>query len=77
MKADLRKTPKNDFEKDFFKLMNKAILEKRWKALEKIEILNLPRQKEEETICFRTRLLYHKVFHRKYISERNEKHIYE
>ena len=75
MKTDLRKTSKNDFEKDFFKLMNKAILEKRWKTLEKIEILNLPRQKEEETIWFKTRLLYHKVFHRKYISERNEKHI--
>ena len=52
-------------------------LEKRWKTLEKIELLNLPQQKEEETMCFRTKLLDHKDFHRKCISERNEKHIYE
>ena len=36
MNTGLRKLAKNDFEKDFFKLMNNAVLEKRWKILENI-----------------------------------------
>ena len=31
MKTDVRKKAKNDFEKDFFNLMNNAVLEKLWK----------------------------------------------
>ena len=40
MKTELTKIAKNDFEKDFFKLMNNAILERQWKMLENTEILN-------------------------------------
>ena len=39
MNAKLRKKAKNNFEIDFFKLMNDV--EKLWKMLENIEILNL------------------------------------
>ena len=31
MSTEFRKQAKNDFEKDFFKLMNNSILEKLWK----------------------------------------------
>ena len=37
----LRKVAKSDFKKDFFKLMNNSVLEKLWKMLENIEILNI------------------------------------
>ena len=40
MNTELRKHAENDFKKDFFKLMNNSILERPWKMLEIIEILN-------------------------------------
>ena len=33
----LRSESKNDFEKDFFKLMNNSVYGKQWKMLENIE----------------------------------------
>ena len=39
--TDLREKAKNDFQKDFFKLMNKLVFEKPWEVLENIGILNL------------------------------------
>ena len=47
-------------------------LKKLWKMREKIEILNLSQQKKKKKLfSIRIKLSYCKVFHRKFISNRN------
>ena len=50
MNTNLRKRAKNNFEKDFFKLMNNAIFGKSMENLENVETLNLSQKKGEGTI---------------------------
>ena len=47
-------------------------LEKLWKILGSIKILNMSQQKEEDIIWYQTKLSYYKVFLRKFISNRNK-----
>ena len=62
--------PKSNFEKYFFKLMKKSVFGKLLKIWENIEILN---RKEKKLFSIRTKLSYYKIFHRKFISNKNKK----
>ena len=71
--TDLRKKVKNDFEKDLLKFMNKVVFGKYQENVTKHRYKTCHSKKKKESFSIRTKFSYYKVFHRKFISNRNEK----
>ena len=67
MNTDLRKKAKYNFENHLFKLMTNAVFGKAQ------TYQTCHNRKKKKVFSIRTKLSYCKVFHRKFISNRNEK----
>ena len=73
MNTKLRENAKNNFEIDFFKLINNSVFGKAMENLKKHRYFEL--LKEKKLFSFRTKLSrsHYKVFYRRFINNRNEK----
>ena len=71
--TDLRIKAKNDFEKDLLKFMNKVVFGKYQENVTKHRYKTCHSRKKKESLSIKTKFSYYKVFHRKFISNRNEK----
>ena len=73
MNTNLRQKAKTSFGKYFFNLMNNAVFGKPLGKVKKHRDIKLITGERGKIFSFRTKLSYGKVFHKKFIRNRNEK----
>ena len=73
MNTDLRNKGKNDFEKDFFKLMNNTVFGKTVENVRKHRDIKLVKTERRKNYLVSEPNYHTKIPHRKRISKRNEK----